>query len=192
MARLRSHLILILGAALLFSSTAQAQGVKKKKEHNPRTATIMSACLPGLGQLYNRKWWKVPIIYAGFGGFGYLAYSNYTDYRTYLTAYKINTGDLEEGVTPTEMELQLAEHYQANQLQTYKESFRRDFELYCLIMAAWYGLNIVDATVDGHFYTYDVSDDLSLTVDPVFNLPEAPHLAFAGYRQTGLTLSLNF
>lgn len=192
MARLRSLLILIIGAALLFPSAAQAQGVKKKKEHSPRKATIMSACLPGLGQLYNRKWWKVPIIYAGFGGFGYLAYSNYTDYRTYLTAYKINTGDLEEGVTPTETELQLAEHYQANQLQTYKESFRRDFELYCLILAAWYGLNIVDATVDGHFYTYDVSDDLSLTVDPVFNLPEAPHLAFAGCRQTGLTLSLNF
>ena len=191
MARLRSHLIIVMGTLLLLSATAHAQGVKKK-EHNPKKATIMSACLPGLGQIYNRKWWKVSIIYAGFGGLGYLAYSNYSDYKTYLTAYMIKTGDLGEGVTPTEQELQLSEYYQASQLQTYKEGYRRDFELYCILLAAWYGMNIVDATVDAHLYSYDISDDLSLTVDPVFNLPEAPHLAFAGSRQTGLTLSFNF
>ena len=192
MARLRSHLIIVLGALLLFSVTAQAQGVKKKKEHSPKKATIMSACLPGLGQIYNRKWWKVPIIYAGFGGIGYLAYSNYSDYKTFLTAYKIKTGNLEEGVTPSEQALQLSEAYQANQLQSYKEYYRRDFELYCIILAAWYGFNVIDATVDGHLYSYDISDDLSLTVDPVFTLPETSHLAFAGSRQTGLTLSFNF
>ena len=189
MARLRAHLIAVLSALLLLSAVAQAQDVKK--EHSPKKAAIMSACLPGLGQIYNGKWWKVPIVYAGFGGFGYLAYSNYSNYRTYLTAYKIKTGDLEEGVIPTEYELQLANSYQASQLQTYKESYRRDFELYCIILAAWYGLNIVDAVVDGHLYTYDVSDDLSLTIDPVFALPETNSLAFTG-RQTGLTLSFNF
>ena len=191
MAHRRSHLSLLLaGLFLLLSTQAQAQGVKK--EHSPKKATIMSACLPGLGQIYNGKWWKVPIIYAGFGGFGYLAYSNHSDYKTYLMAYKIKTGNLEEGETPSELALQLTESYQASQLQTYKESFRRDFELYCIILAAWYGLNIVDATVDGHLYTYDVSDDLSLTIDPVFALPEAPNLALAGGRQTGLTFSFNF
>ena len=190
MSRLRSHLIAILGAMLLLSATAQAQGVKK--EHSPRKATIMSACLPGLGQVYNGKWWKVPIIYAGFGGFGYLAYSNYTEYKSFLTAYKISTGDLDPKVTPTEYEIQLSQYYQASQLQTYKESYRRDFELYCIILVAWYGLNIVDATVDGHLYNYDVSDDLSLCIDPVFTLPATPNLAFAGGRQTGLSLSFNF
>ena len=190
MTRLHSHLIFVLGALLMLSATAQAQGVKKK--HSPKKATIMSAILPGAGQVYNRKWWKVPIIYAGFGGIGYLAYSNYTDYQTYLTAYKYKTGNLDESATPTEYELQLASYYQEGQLRTYKESYRRDFELYCIILAAWYGLNIVDATVDGHLYYYDVSDDLSLTVDPVFTLPETPYLAFARGRQTGLTLSFNF
>ena len=58
-------------------------------------------------------------------------------------------------------------------------------------MAAWYGLNIVDAIVDGHLYTYDIGDDLSFHIDPVFTLPETPNLAFGG-RQTGLTFSLNF
>ena len=191
MARLRSLLIVVLGVLLLLPATAQAQDVKKK-EHSPKKATIMSACLPGLGQIYNRKWWKVPIIYGGFAGFGYLAYSNYTEYKSFLTAYKISTGDLEPGVTPTEQELKLSQAYQPNQLQSYKEAFRHDFELNCILLAFWYGLNIVDATVDGHLYSYDVSDDLSLAIDPVFILPETPNLALAGRRQTGLSLSFNF
>jgi hypothetical protein len=191
MARLRSHFIVILSALLLLSATAQAQDMKKK-EHSPKKAAIMSACLPGLGQIYNGKWWKVPIIYAGFGGLGYLAYSNYTEYKSFLTAYKISTGDLEPGVTPTELEIQLSQAYQPSQLQNYKETFRRDFELNCILLAFWYGLNIVDATVDGHLYSYDVSDDLSLAIDPVFTLPEMPNLAFAGGRQTGISLSFNF
>ena len=191
MAPRRPHLcLLLLGLVLTVSLQAQNQDVKK--EHSAKKAAIMSAILPGAGQVYNGKWWKVPIIYAGFGGIGYMAVSNYSSYRTYLTAYKIKTGNLEEGVTPSEHELQLSQSYQASQLQSYKESYRRDFELYCIIMAAWYGLNIVDAIVDGHLYTYDVGDNLSLHVDPVFSLPETPNLVYAGGRQTGLTLSFNF
>lgn len=151
----------------------------------------MSAILPGAGQVYNGKWWKVPIVYAGFGGLGYLAYSNYSDYKTYLTAYKIKTGNLEEGVTPSELSLQLTEYYQASQLQTYKDSYRRDFELYCIILVAWYGLNIVDAIVDGHLYTYDISDDLSLNIDPCLQPIETPYSSKAQYAQVGLSFNLN-
>ena len=78
----------------------------------------MSACLPGLGQVYNGKWWKVPIIYAGFGGLGYMAYSNHTDYKTYLLAYRIKTGNLEDGETPTETAMQLAAYYQRTRDRT--------------------------------------------------------------------------
>ena len=193
MARRHAHLVIALIALLLLSTTARAQDtIVAKKEHSAKKAAIMSAILPGAGQVYNGKWWKVPIIYAGFGGIGYLAVSNYSDYKTFLTAYKIKTGNLEEGVTPSEHAIQLSESYQANQLQSYKESYRRDFELYCIIMAAWYGLNIVDAIVDGHLYTYDIGDDLSFHIDPVFSLPDTPNIALAGGRQTGLTFSLNF
>lgn len=180
---------MIIAAVLLLSATAQAQGVKK--EHSAKKAGYMSI-LPGLGQIYNGKWWKVPIIYAGLGGLGYLAYDSYSDYKLYLTAYKIKTGDLDDDVEPSEKAIQLSEYYQASQLQSYKESYRRDFELYCIILAAWYGLNIVDAIVDGHLYSYDISDDLSFTIDPVFSLSGTPNLAFAGGRQTGLTFSFNF
>ena len=191
MSRRASHLsILFLGTLLLLPSVfAQAQDVKK--EHSAKKAGYLSI-LPGAGQIYNGKWWKVPIIYAGFGGIGYMAYSNYSDYKLYLTAYKIKTGNIEEGATPSDEAIQLSNYYQANQLQSYKDSFRRDFELYCIILAAWYGLNIVDAIVDGHLYTYDISDDLSLHIDPVFTIPETPCLTYSGGRQTGLTFSFNF
>lgn len=189
MTRSKSHLyFLLIGAMLLLSLSGQAQGVKK--EHSAKKAGYLSL-LPGAGQIYNGKWWKVPIIYAGFGGFGYLAYRNYSDYRTYLTAYKIKTGNLEDGVTPSELSVQLAGYYQASQLQSYKESFRRDFELYCIIMAAWYGLNIVDAIVDGHLYTYDIDDDLSFTIDPCLKPIEPPYLPTAQYAQVGLSFNLN-
>jgi hypothetical protein len=64
--------------------------VKKVIYTEPRTASIMSAILPGLGQVYNRKYWKVPIIYAGLGGLGYLFYVNqtqYVEYRSNVRAY---------------------------------------------------------------------------------------------------------
>ena len=90
----------MLASLLLLSITAQAQDtLVSKKEHSAKRAAIMSAILPGSGQVYNGKWWKVPIIYAGFGGLGYMAYSNYSDYDLFLSAYKYKTGNLEEGVT---------------------------------------------------------------------------------------------
>lgn len=182
------HLALLLGFVLLFSST---QAIAQKTTHSPKKAGLLSI-VPGLGQIYNGKWWKTPIIYAGLGGLGYMAYSNYSDYKTFLTAYEIKTGDLPEDVTPSEHAIQLSEYYQASQLQTYKEAYRRDFELYCIFIAAWYGLNIVDAIVDGHLYTYDISDDLSLTVDPVFTTQHQPFLCYSQRPQAGLNLSFHF
>ena len=151
----------------------------------------MSACLPGLGQIYNNKWWKTPIVYVGFGGLGYYAYSNYSNYKLYLTAYQISTGDLPEGTTPSEKAVQLAQSYASSQLQTYKESYRRSFELSCIFLAAWYGLNIVDAIVDGHLYTYDISDDLSLNLDPMITTSPVG-ITSVSLPPAGLTLSLNF
>ena len=164
---------------------------KVKKSHSPKTATIMSACLPGLGQVYNGKWWKVPIVYAGLGGLGYLVYNNYSEYRSYLHAYEYKTGDLPEGTTLTEHELDLASKYADSQLQTYKESYRRDFEFYCILTAAWYGLNILDACVDGHLYNYDINDDLSLSIDPYLR-PAETLVPMPQYAQVGLSFKLNF
>ena len=165
-----------------------AKSSKVKKPHSPVKATIMSACLPGLGQIYNGKWWKVPIVYAGLG---YLAYRNFSEYRSYLHAYEFKTGDLPEGTTLNQHEMDLANKYADSQLQTYKESYRRDFELYGILTVAWYGLNILDACVDGHLYSYDISDDLSFSIDPYLQSAEPP-IKMPQYAQVGLSFKLNF
>ena len=181
----------IMTADTIAKTTEPTKTTKEKKPHSPKTATIMSACLPGLGQIYNGKWWKVPIVYAGLGGLGYMVYSNYSEYRSYLHAYEFKTGDLPDGVTLSEHETDLANRYAASQLQTYKESYRRNFELFTIITVAWYGLNILDACVDGHLYSYDISDDLSLSVDPYLRPVEQP-IMMPQYAQVGLSFKLNF
>ena len=178
-------------ADTIVKSSKSIKKTNEKKPHSPKTATIMSACLPGLGQVYNGKWWKVPIVYAGLGGLGYRASTNYSEYPSYLHAYEFKTGDLREGVTLNEHEIELANRYAESQLQTYKESYRRDFELFTIITVAWYGLNIVDACVDGHLYNYDISDDLSLSIDPYLR-PTETLVPMPQYAQVGLSFKLNF
>ena len=181
----------IITADTVVKETKTAKPNKDKKLSRPAKAAIMSACLPGLGQIYNRKWWKVPIVYAGLGGIGYFSYRNFSEYRSYLHAYEYKTGDLPEGVTLTDYETQLANKYAEGQLQTYKESYRRNFELFTILTVAWYGLNIIDAVVDGHLYTYDISDDLSINVDPYLRPVETP-VPMPQYAQVGLSFKLNF
>ena len=185
-----------VGNAIITADTIvkeeRAVKVKKaKKPHSPVKATIMSACLPGLGQIYNGKWWKVPIVYAGLGGLGYFVYNNFSEYRSYLHAYEYKTGDLPEGVTLSQYETELANHYSGSQLQTYKENYRRNFELFTILTVAWYGLNIVDACVDGHLYTYDISDNLSLSVDPYLQQQMESPIKIPQYAQVGLSFKLN-
>lgn len=181
----------IITADTVVKETKTAKPNKDKKLSRPAKAAIMSACLPGLGQIYNRKWWKVPIVYAGLGGIGFFSYRNFSEYRSYLHAYEYKTGDLPEGVTLTDYETQLANKYAEGQLQTYKESYRRNFELFTILTVAWYGLNIIDAVVDGHLYTYDISDDLSINVDPYLRPVETP-VPMPQYAQVGLSFKLNF
>ncbi|MCR5660145.1 MAG: hypothetical protein K6G25_12580 [Bacteroidales bacterium] len=181
----------VITADTIVKETKAEKKAKVKKSHSPSKAAIMSACLPGLGQVYNRKWWKVPIVYAGLGGIGYLAYSNYSEYRSYLLAYEFKTGNLPEGVSLSDYEANLANKYAEGQLQTYKDSYRRDFEFYTILTVAWYGLNIVDACVDGHLYNYDISDDLSLSIDPYLRSAETP-IKLPQYAQVGLSFKLNF
>ena len=181
----------VITADTIVKEEKAAKPAKVKKPHSPLKATIMSACLPGLGQIYNGKWWKTPIVYAGLGGLGYLVYRNHSEYRSYLHAYEFKTGDLPEGATLSEYETELADKYAASQLQTYKESYRRNFELFTILTVAWYGLNIVDACVDGHLYTYDISDDLSINIDPFLRATETP-VPMPQYAQVGVTFKLNF
>ncbi|MCB9186120.1 MAG: hypothetical protein H6601_05175 [Flavobacteriales bacterium] len=142
------------------SSTDTTETVVKKKKHSPFRATIMSAALPGLGQVYNGKWWKVPIIYGGFGGLIYSSVFNDLKCRTYRDAYLIridddpNTTDQFEG------------RYSDANLRELVDFYQRNRDLSLIFTGVLYALNIIDASVDAHLKDFDVSDDLTLKVRP--------------------------
>ena len=153
------------------------------KRHSPTKATLYSTVLPGLGQIYNRKWWKVPIIYAGFGVMTYFIYSNTDEYLVYRSAYieKVN-GNTNGNYAG------LVAKYSEDELLSSTEYYRRNLELSILITAVWYILNIIDATVDAHLYTYDINDNLSFKVSPGLLPPATNSFKI----QPGIKLSLRF
>ena len=149
------------------------------KEHSPKLATLLSAAIPGLGQVYNKKYWKVPIIYAGGGTLVYFINYNNTIYKKYKEAYTLrvdgdtNTVDIYEALTD-------------DNLLYEKDRWRRYRDINIIFLGVLYMLNIVDAAVDAHFFSYKITDDLSMDIHPTI-------LMGAGNRHTtgiGVTLNL--
>lgn len=134
--------------------------VKEKKKHSPLKATIMSAALPGLGQVYNGKWWKVPIIYGGFAGLIYGAVSNDIKRKTYTEAYLIRIDDDPNTVDDFEG------RYSESNLRQLVDQYQKNRDLMLIFTGVLYALNIIDASVDAHLKDFDVSDDLSMKVRP--------------------------
>lgn len=134
------------------------------KEHSAKKATIMSMCLPGLGQAYNKKYWKIPIIYAGFGTLIYFISKNTKEYRNFRTAYDIVATD-----DSANFDNEYVVRYDANlsQLQEGRNYYRRNMELSWIFTGLLYILQVVDASVDANLYSFDVSEDLSLRFDPI-------------------------
>lgn len=131
--------------------------------HSPVKATWMSAALPGLGQYYNKKYWKIPIVYAGFGLLGYMISVNKKEYNKYRNAY---SESYILGANASQSSNALVRDYTSAQLLSQREYYQRNLELSYILTAAWYVIQIVDAVVDAHLYNFDVSDDLSLQVQP--------------------------
>lgn len=152
------------------------------KQHNPRKATLYAAVLPGLGQIYNHKYWKLPILYAGFGIMGYFIYTNTDSYLDYRSAYieRVN-GNYNGNYSD------LVNRYNESELLSATEYYRRNLEISILVTALWYILNIIDATVDAHLYTYNINENLSLRVVPDL-LPPVTGFSI----QPGIKLSLRF
>ena len=125
----------------------------------PKRAALFSAVLPGAGQVYNRKYWKVPIVYSALGTAAFLFQYNNKQYHKFLTGYqqRIDTA-LDETI--------FDENTATDVLLQYKNSTRRNRDLSVVIFLAVYGLNIIDATVDAELSDFDVSDDLSLKISP--------------------------
>ncbi|MFN8257320.1 MAG: DUF5683 domain-containing protein [Bacteroidales bacterium] len=128
---------------------------------SPKRASIYSAILPGLGQVYNGNYWKVPIIYSAFAGIYFLAEENNYKYHEFKEAYK----NLKLG---NEIDPKF-DNWSAEELEQYKDYYKRNRDLNIIMGVAFYLLNILDANVDANLMDYDINPDLSLKVKPEIN-----------------------
>ena len=148
--------------------------VNAEKIHSPKKATIYSAVLPGLGQAYNKKYWKIPIIYVGFGTIGYFIKWNNGNFSTYKLAYNDLTDD--DPATDSYNDLEATQYYDLDDptdfnnfksgLSKQAEYYHRNRDLLIIVFAGFYGLNIIDASVDAHLFDFDISEDLTLNWQP--------------------------
>lgn len=146
----------------------------------PARAAFYSAILPGLGQAYNKKYWKIPIVYTalGLGTFAYI--DNRNEFHRFRDAFKDRLAG-----RPDEFTVNGVEIASTQGLIRAQQTFRRNMETSLLITIGIYVLQIIDANVDGHLRQYDVSRDLSfepvMYVDPLTNTT-----------QMGMSLNLRF
>ncbi len=155
--------------------------MKITKHHSPKKAAILSAVLPGAGQIYNKKYWKVPLIYAGAAGLVYSLNFNQSRYIKYRTAYKYR---IDNDASTTDDFVGVYSDENLNTLQKYYHRYR---DLTIIGFAVVYALNIVDASVDAHLFTFDVSDNLSMKVQP-----SLINTAGSNRYSTGIGLSIHF
>lgn len=136
-----------------FTTSAQEYG-----EKIPKKAALYSAILPGAGQVYTKKYWKVPVIYGGLITSAYYINESNDLYQLYKSTYLNRLdGDFTDNL-----------NYSDSDLRTLTEHYRRNREVSALLFTLTYILNIVDASVNAHLFDYDVSEDLSLHIQPVY------------------------
>ena len=172
------HISLLIGALLVLTiglaPAARAQYADGfdipdstyRAQHKPNKATFMSSLVPGLGQYYNQKYWKIPIIYGGFTGLIYYAsYNNYV-YKKYRREYKWATDDDERTVS----------QYPAANTERLKDTWRRYRDICFIGIGALYLLQVIDANVDAHFFDFTIDKDLSIKADPMI-MPDFTEVA---------------
>ena len=162
---------------LVDNSSAVSDTIKVKpvKTHSPTKATLFSVAIPGLGQAYNKKYWKMPIIYAGMGLSLYFAISNHNSFKKFKTAYgnridgDVNTIDEFDDVLSDEG------------LQANMDYHQRNRDLSYIIAGLFYVLNIVDAAVDAHLFNFPKNDNLTFNLQPNLELTSNNQLS-KGFR----------
>lgn len=152
-------------------------------EAMPRHAALKSLMVPGLGQIYNKRWWKVPLVYGGFVGIGLVFEFNQRYYKVFLKEAQFRE------LNPQKTENPLYSNYSSQGIIAIKDSYRRNRDLSVLAGLGFYAITIIDAYVDAKFFRFDISDELSLKVEPVVN--QIPMYASAFSPAVGLKLKLN-
>ncbi|MDO9260801.1 MAG: DUF5683 domain-containing protein [Flavobacteriaceae bacterium] len=154
---------------LFFSASIQAQEISKKEtekkvekivEYNPLSpakAAFYSAVLPGLGQAYNKKYWKIPFVYAAIGTSIYVYDFNDTAYNRYRTAYKLRLAGKQDEFTNDNGQVTLS----TNALITAQKGFKKDRDLSMLVTGMFYVLQIVEASVNAHLIQFNIDENIS-------------------------------
>jgi len=174
--------------------------VKQKFKPETLKATMMAVSFPGLGQIYNRKFWKIPVVYAGFGALFYAASSNSKNYNLYMKAYQDFTDVIPETDSYTDLikadpatydpvlhpdtyNPSSATYYEDGMLRMV-DYYKRYRDLSYIGIAGWYLVSILDANVDASLFNYDISNNLDITVVPMqISLP-------GGFIGAGLNVGL--
>ena len=153
-----------------------SQSNESKTIKSAHKASILSAVVPGAGQVYNKKYWKVPIIYASLATSIFFIKDNQNKLTTYQDAYITRSN----GGTDDYIYI-----YNNSQLLTIVDYYERNRDVSYIIAGAIYLLNIVDASVDAHLFDFDISEDLSLNTTPkIIDTPIG--------KTTVLSLKMNF
>lgn len=147
----------ILSADTIIKSKA----VDTPNKFSPRVATLRSALIPGWGQFYNKKYWKIPIIYGALGITGSVFAFNLKTYKLLRQAF-IYRSDTIPG-NDAYIDRQFI-NLSAESLRTYRNSYRQNIDYTVLVFLVLWGLQVVDATVDAHLKAFDVSDNISMKI----------------------------
>lgn len=171
---------------------------------DPMKATMLAVSFPGLGQVYNRKIWKIPFVYAGFGALFYAVGFNSSSHNNFMKAYQDFTDNIPEtasytqyirGTDPSEYDPVLhpdtynpsTASWVKDQLLLRVDYYKKYRDLSYIGIAAWYLITILDANVDASLHNFDISDKLDLNILPV--LSSVPGFTGAGFN---ITLKLSF
>jgi hypothetical protein len=141
--------------------------VVKKKPHTPKIAAIRSAILPGWGQIYNKKYWKLPLVYGGLGVTAGVFVYNLKNYKDLKQAYigKFNARQFKDSTEYWKIKPNLLPLSEES-IRFNRDQFRRNLDYSVLFFMLVWGLNVVDASVDAHLKSFDISPDLSLKISP--------------------------
>ncbi len=147
---------------------------EEKPNKIPKKAGLYSAIIPGAGQIYTKKYWKVPIIYAGFITSAYYINESNNSYQLYKNSYLGRiTGNNDD---------EFQGQYSDSDLKILTDHYKRNREISILCFFGTYILNIIDASVTAHLFDYDISNDLSLRIQPMF---------FSREQASGISFSIN-
>lgn len=142
--------------------------LEAKNYFNPRTAIIHSAIIPGWGQINNKKYWKLPIVYGAIGTTSYLFFRNLRQYKDAKSAYALSIDN-----NPSNDYLIKQPYYtvkdQPERIRTFRNEVRQNVDYCVLFFILFWGMNVADAAVDAHLRTFDVSNRLSMQINPGFS-----------------------